>query len=231
VGLEAIAQMSEDELRAFLLDQLTESRRARFEEVLSYRTRHLTVVLENLLQPHNASAILRNCDCFGIQDVHIIENDKVFNPAEEIARGAQKWVTQKRYNKLNNNTGVCIQALRADGYRIVAATPHANDIEISDLNLDDRTAIVFGSEWPGLSEEVMTEADQHIRIPMYGFTESFNVSVSVALTLYDLSRKLHSSNLSWNLSEKEKNDLRLEWAAESARSGIEILEAWKMAQK
>ena len=214
--------MSEDELRALLLDQLTESRRARFEEVLSYRTRHLTVVLENLLQPHNASAILRNCDCFGIQDVHIIENDKVFNPAEEIARGAQKWVTQKRYNKLNNNTGVCIQALRADGYRIVAATPHANDIEISDLNLDDRTAIVFGSEWPGLSEEVMTEADQHIRIPMYGFTESFNISVSAAILLSSLRMRLESSDLNWKLNEEEQTKLKIAWCNRTLIKGEQI---------
>ena len=231
MGLEAIAKMTEAELRTLLLDQLTVSRKARFEEVLAFRTRHITIALENLLQPHNASAILRNCDCFGIQDVHIIENDKKFNPAEEIARGAQKWVTQRRYNEFDNNTGACIKALRADGYRIVAATPHAEDKEVAQLNIDQPIALFFGSEWPGLSEEVMNEADEHIRIPMRGFTESFNVSVSVALTLYDLSKRLHISNLSWGLTEEEKNTLRLEWAVESARSGVEIFQTWKNAQK
>ena len=229
--MKAVENLTEDEFRELMLAQTTEGRKARFEEVMKFRTRHITVALENLLQPHNASAIIRNCDCFGIQDLHIIENDKTFAPAEEIARGAQKWVTQKRYNEKDNNTLACIQALRADGYRIVAASPHEPSTALKDLDISKPTALFFGSEWPGLSEIVMDEADEYVRIPMYGFTESFNVSVSVAMTLYDVSTRLFNSNIDWQLTEKQKNELRLQWAVQSAASGQDLYRIWLNAQK
>lgn len=229
--MKAVENLTEDEFRELLLAQTTEGRKARFEEVLKYRTRHITVALENLLQPHNASAIIRNCDCFGIQDLHIIENDKTFAPAEEIARGAQKWVTQKRYNQKDNNTLACIKALRADGYRVVAASPSQPSTALKDLDITNPMALFFGSEWPGLSDVVMNEADEYVRIPMYGFTESFNVSVSVAMTLYEVCTRLFTSDIEWHLTEKEKNELRLQWAIKSAASGQDLYRIWLNAQK
>ena len=224
------ASLSRDELRELLLSLVTEQRRARFEKVLRWRTRHLTVVVENLYQPHNASAVIRSCDCFGIQDIHIIENEHVFDPSENISLGSQKWVTQRRYNQLEHNTKACIQALRADGYRIVATTPHTDDQELHELSLDQPMALFFGSEKPGLTEHVLEEADDFVRIPMYGFTESFNISVSAALTLYDLTTRLHQSELNWALTEDEKNELRLEWATKSAPRGADIYARWLEGQ-
>ena len=223
--------MSRDDLRELLLSLVTEHRCKRFEDVLAWRTRHLCVVVEDLYQPHNASAVIRSCDCFGVQDVHIIENQHVFDPSENISLGSQKWVTQHRYNRKENNTLECIKALRADGYRIVATSPHANDLELNDLPIDKPMALFFGSEKPGLTDLVMNEADDFVRIPMYGFTESFNISVSAALTLYDLTTRIHGSKVNWQLSEDEKNDLRLEWATKSAPRGEEIYERWIEAQK
>lgn len=225
------ASWSKDELRELLLSLVTDHRRKRFEDVLAWRTRHITVVVEDLYQPHNASAVIRSCDCFGIQDVHIIENQHVFDPSENISLGSQKWVTQKRYNTEENNTLACIRALRADGYRIVATTPHTNDSELKDLSIEKPLALFFGSEKPGLSELVLSEADEYVRIPMFGFTESFNISVSAALSLYDLTTRLHASNVAWSLNDEEKNDLRLLWATRSAPRGEEIYGKWLEAQK
>jgi tRNA (guanosine-2'-O-)-methyltransferase len=196
-----------DYLNAFV----SENKKNKFDTLICHRTRHITIVLEDIYQPHNASAVLRSCDCFGIQDVHIIENENTYEVNPDVALGASKWLSLFKYNKEKNNTFNCLNTLKERGYRIVAATPHINDFAPDNLPIDTPFALVFGTELNGLTAEALAMADSFIRIPMYGFTESLNISVSAALLLYALTERLRKSGISWQLSEEEKTDIRLLW--------------------
>lgn len=213
-----------------LLQFITEDRWQRINEVLEQRTRFLSVVLEDLYQPHNASAVLRSCDCFGIQDVHIVENENKFNPSKGVTIGSDQWLSLHKHNNGEGvqNTKQCYQQLRDEGYRLIATTPHEDDLTIDEVPLDQKTALVFGSELTGLSDYAMEEADGYARVPMSGFSESFNISVSAALCLYELSTRLRKeSNSNWRLSEEEKIDLQLDWIRKSVRAVDKIEERWR----
>lgn len=191
---------------------ITDERKALFEELIQKRTTYLTVVLENIYQPLNASAVLRSCDCFGIQDVHVIENYNEFKPDREVAMGASNWLTVNRYDKNENNTLDCIQSLKDKGYRIVATTPHNSQTDLINFDLSKgKTALFFGTEVEGLSDVVLENADEHLHIPMYGFTESFNLSVSAAICLYEMRMKMEKENIKWHMTEDEKNQVLLNW--------------------
>lgn len=190
-----------------LLEYVTDNKREKMQAVLANRTRYITVVLEDLFQPHNASAALRSCDIFGVQDVHVVEAKHIFKAVSTIAMGASKWVDVHSYSSITDS----IEALKKQGYRIVATTPHTDCYELPTLPLDQKTALIFGSEQTGLSEAALAQADMFVKIPMYGFVESFNVSVSVALCLYDVINRLHSSSYAWQLSDEEKQDIMLAW--------------------
>ena len=191
---------------------ITDERKALFEELIQKRTTYLTVVLENIYQPLNASAVLRSCDCFGIQDVHVIENYNEFKPDREVAMGASNWLTVNRYDKNENNTLDCIQSLKNNGYRIVATSPHNSQTDLINFDLSKgKTALFFGTELEGLSDVVIEKADEHLHIPMYGFTESFNLSVSAAICLYEMRMKMEKENIKWHMTEDEKNQVLLNW--------------------
>ncbi|MES2590272.1 MAG: RNA methyltransferase [Bacteroidota bacterium] len=207
----------------YLSNLISEKRRAKFDEVLNYRTRHITIVLEDLYQPHNASAVLRSCDIFGIQDIHVIENRNAYTVARDIALGSPKWLNIQTYKNDENNTLACINKLKSKGYRIVATSPHKNGCSIEDLPVDKPLALLFGTELTGISDTVREHADEFVTIPMYGFTESFNISVSAALCLYSLTQKLHKSNAEWHLTETEKEEMLLTWLKNSIRK-VEMIE-------
>ncbi|HET6559451.1 MAG TPA: RNA methyltransferase [Prolixibacteraceae bacterium] len=196
-----------------------------FSKILSFRTNYLTVVLEDMFQTHNASAAVRTADCFGIQNVHVIENKNTFNFNPDVVRGASNWVTVKRYNDTEMNTPQALQQLRREGYRIVVATPHDHDINLEDFNLEKgKAAIVFGCERPGLTEFAKREADEFMKIPMVGFTESLNVSVSVAVTLHHLTHQLRNhSSIDWKLTDEEKQKVMLDWLRMSIKR-VDLLE-------
>lgn len=211
-------------LMEFLKPMVNENRLELLEKILKQRTRYITVVLEDIFQPHNASAVLRTCDCFGIQDVHIIENRNRYELNPEVELGAAQWLTLHRHNKEENNTKSTITELRQNGYRIVAATPHTRDGSVGDFELaHEKTAIMLGTEMQGLSKEALDMADEFIEIPMVGFTESLNISVSAAIILYDLNLKLRSSNLDWSLKDSEKEAIRLQWVRNSIKN-IQVIE-------
>lgn len=199
-------------LRDYLFEFISDNKRGLFETIIENRTRHLTIVLENIFQPHNASAVLRSCDLFGVQDVHIIENNNKYTLSEEVAMGSSKWLNLKKYNAEEENTLNCFKELRSKGYRIVATTPHEKDVLLDDLPLNQKTALVFGTEMQGISQLAMDNADAFVKIPMYGFTESFNISVSAALSMYHLTEKLRKSDIHWQLSEEEKIQIQIDWA-------------------
>ncbi|MCC7265645.1 MAG: RNA methyltransferase [Candidatus Latescibacteria bacterium] len=199
-------------------------RRARIEEVLAQRTRRLTVVLEDIFQPHNASAVLRSCECFGLQDVHIVEERYRYRVNPEVAMGAGHWLDIHRYrDPAGHNTGRCLEVLQGAGYTLVAATPNEYDCLLDELRLQGRMAVLLGTEEEGLSEQALRAAQVRVKIPMYGFTRSFNLSVSAALILRELSRQLRAGAPDWGLSEAEKLELRLKWYRRDLR-GSDLIE-------
>ena len=199
---------------------LTDKRRQRFDEVLSQRTKHFTVATEDVYQLHNTSAVMRSCEVFGIQELNVIEERNTKKIDREIALGAQKWVDLKRYKSVKN----CITELRKNGYQIVATTPHLNNALLADFDVTQKSCIFFGRETEGLSNEVMEEADQFIKIPMVGFTESLNISVSAAIILQHLTSKLRQTDIIWNLTQEEKNQKKMDWIKKTIHSFDEIVE-------
>ena len=204
-----------------LLDHLcgfiTAGRCKRFEELILFRTRYMTIVLEDIYQSHNASAVLRSCDCFGIQDVHIIENHNRYQVNPDVALGASKWLSLSRYNNGEHNTADCIDQLKEKGYSVYCTTPHENDFTPESLPLEQKFALVFGTELQGLSPVAMEKADGFVRIPMVGFTESLNISVSAAIFMHRLSWRIRGSTYNWKLSEEEKTSILLSWVAATVK--------------
>lgn len=214
--------MTDTDLYEGLCRFITPERRAAFERVAPHRTRHVTVVLEDIYQSHNASAVLRSCDLLGVNDVHVIENTHAFSPNPEIALGSSKWLDLHRYRG-QDGTRQCLDTLRARGYRIAVTSPHGDCRTPDDVDLATPLAICFGTELTGASSALLDAADVRLRIPMVGFTESFNISVSVAITLYTITQRLRASNIAWALTADEQLALRLAWARRSVRDaeGVE----------
>lgn len=204
-----------------LIEQLeqfvTEPRKVRLQEVLANRTRHITVVLEDLFQTQNISAVMRSCECFGIQDAYIVENRNEFEIHKDISMGADKWLTLHKYPHSEHNMKQCIDDLHAKGYTVVATLPDERKTTIHDLPIERKTAFLFGTELTGLSEEAVQYADCSALIPMYGFTESFNISNSVAIILSHFAERLHHSDVKWALTPEERDDLYFEWLQKSVR--------------
>jgi tRNA (guanosine-2'-O-)-methyltransferase len=193
---------------AYLEDFLTENRKERFLEVLKNRTNHFTVAVEDIFQFHNTSAVMRSCEVFGIQELNIVEQRFGKDIDKEIAMGAQKWVDINKYDTIGN----CIDTLKEKGYQIIATTPHNDSCLLHEFDVTKKSALFFGTEKEGLSEEVMSKADGYLKIPMVGFTESLNISVSAAIIIQDLTNRLRQSNVNWQLSDDEILEKRLLWA-------------------
>ncbi len=210
-------------LLQYLREYMTEERSIRFREVLKFRTRHFTIAVEDVFKERNASAIIRTADCFGIQDVHIIENQNEYQVSENISKGAEKWVNVHIYDDSSNNTGACISDLKNKGYQIIATSPHAAGSSPDDFDILKKSAFFLGGEKEGLTDEVLDKADGYIRIPMYGFTESYNISVAGALLLYNLTRRLHRSEINWRLREEEQFELQLNWTIKTIASSENLI--------
>lgn len=202
----------------YLLTFVTERKNNRINTVLANRTRHLTLVLEDIYQHHNASAIVRSCEIFGLQDLHVIEKRNKFNPAKGIALGSGQWIDVHHYK----TTPACLGELKQRGYRIVVTMPDPQARSLFELPLDAKLALVFGTEEAGISPEALALADEFVTIPMYGFTESFNVSVSAALCMQHIVTQLHGSDIAWQLSEEEKLEIQYRWLKHIVRAADEI---------
>lgn len=198
----------------------SENKQALFDRLAPLRTRHISVVLEDIYQSHNAAAVLRSCDCFGVQDVHVVEVNNSFVPAGDVAVGSAKWVDYYRHKSIKDT----YDYLHKQGYRIVATLPHENDCFISDLDIKTPTALVFGTELTGLTPEAISGADAYVKIPMYGFTESFNISVCAALSLFHLTERMRAdSGIKWQLDEDSLLDLKLHWATQAIKDGDRVM--------
>lgn len=201
------------EYLAYLETFLTANRKERFLEVLQNRTRHFTIAVEDVYQLHNTSAVMRSCEVFGIQDLHVIEERFGKRIDKEIAMGAEKWVDIHRYQ---NNTS-CIEKLKEQGFQIVATSPHIQAGFLADFDITKPSAIFFGTEKTGLSEDVLQQADAYIKIPMVGFTESLNISVSAAIVIQDITERLRKSGINWQLTEDEILEKRIDWSRKSIK--------------
>ncbi|GAA3653718.1 TrmH family RNA methyltransferase [Flavivirga jejuensis] len=211
--------MIDPKLLEHLESYLTEHRKTRFDHVLSQRTKYYTVATEDVYQLHNTSAVVRSCDVFGIQEVNIVEEQNSKHIDREIAMGAQKWVDLNRYDSVGN----CISDLKQKGYQIVATTPHTNDCELHEFDITKKSCFFFGRETEGLSQEVLDAADSYLKIPMVGFTESLNISVSAAIILQHVTTKLRQTSIDWQLTDQEVLEKRLDWCKKTIKSYDEIV--------
>ena len=206
----------------YLQNFITEERKQRFLEIISQRTNHFTVAMEDVFQMHNTSAVVRTCEVFGVQQAHSIEGRYGKRLDEKIAMGAQKWVDVFRYD----DTQKCIDTLREKGYQIVATTPHKDAYLLNDFDISKKRAFFFGTEKEGLSEKVLAQADTYLKIPMVGFTESLNISVAVAIVLQQLTDKLRRSNIKWQLTDEERYSVLEQWTKISVRNVNDVIKRY-----
>ena len=204
-------------LTQYLEGFVSERRLGRLKEVLNERTNHITLVLEDVYQTHNFSAVLRSADIFGIQTTNFIENRNKYKISEDVSMGSTQWLTLNRYQHHENNTRACLTDLKAKGYKIVATSLHKNSVSLQELDVSKPIAIVFGTELTGISSDVEEMADEFVKLPMYGFTESFNISVCAALCMYELSTKIRKQVANFGLSLPEKEDIYIEWLKASIK--------------
>lgn len=216
--------MIDKKLLTYLEGYLTEKRKQTFKDVLEKRTRHFTVVLEDIYQAHNASAVVRTCDIFGVQDIHAIENKYTNKVSRHVAKGSQKWLNITRYQEDGDNTKVCLHHLKSEGYQIIGTTPHNDSCMLQDFDVTKKSAFVFGVEAEGISDYVKENADGFLKIPMVGFTESLNISVAAAIILQDVTTRLRNTNIDWQLSTKEKEVLYFDWVQKTIKNVDKIKE-------
>ncbi|QSH42474.1 RNA methyltransferase [Lentisphaerota bacterium ZTH] len=221
--------LNHEGLLEYLQGFITERRRDLIEQVLSQRTRQLTVVLENIYHPPNASAVIRTCDCFGLQDLHVIADQKRFRANADVVQGAAKWVDIQRYAAIEeDNTTLCLQKLKADGYKIAATTLRQEKYTpLDQIPCQEKIAVCLGCEETGLSDTAHQEADYFVHVPMYGFTESFNISVCAALILQQLTARLRQGSVEqWGLQEHEKQILRMRWTRKSLKHADHLIQRY-----
>jgi len=205
--------LATEEYLKYLEDFITDNRKQGFERVLENRTNYFTIVVEDVFQLHNTSAVMRSCEVFGIQNLHVIDQKHGKTIDKEIALGAEKWVDITRHQ----NSLSCIESLKTQGYQIVATSPHAEASYLKDFDISKPAAIFFGTEKDGLSDDVLKNADAFIKIPMVGFTESLNISVSAAIVINDVTTRLRNSNLDWNLKHDEKLLRKIDWCRKTIK--------------
>ncbi|WP_300747877.1 RNA methyltransferase [uncultured Alistipes sp.] len=204
-----------------LAEFITPQRYRTLMAALAMRTRYMTLLTENLFHPHNASALMRHCDAFGVQEFHTVETRCKFQPNASIVRGTDKWIDVRRHP----STAEALAALRAEGYRLVATTPHRESCTPETFDVTRGPfALIFGTEHAGISQEAMAAADEYLRIPMCGLVESLNVSASAAILIYMLSERVRQQVEGWQLPPLEAAAARLRWMVAAVRGAQEILD-------
>ncbi|MGK0286028.1 MAG: tRNA (guanosine-2'-O-)-methyltransferase, partial [Salibacteraceae bacterium] len=224
--LSTLSPSQKQELFEYMDSFLESPRRERLNGVLENRTTHFCVAMEDLFYERNSGAIIRTADGYGIQNVHVIEPKESFKSkvTNIISKGAEKWVTKTQHDDIKDGAKMCIAELRAQGYQIVATSPHTDGHTIHNFDISKKSAFFLGAEKTGISDIVMEEADDYISMPIYGFTESYNVSVANAILLHELVNRLRSSEVNWKLSDTERKELLLDWTMKSVVSSDFIAE-------
>lgn len=210
-----------DERIDYLATFMTEERFSLFRRTLASRTNYMTILAENTFHPHNAAALMRHCEAFGVQQMHTIETRCTFDPSRNISRGSDRWINLVRHQ----STAEALAALKAEGYRLVATTPHRESCTPETFDVTKgKFALIFGTEHAGISDEAMAAADEYLRIPMCGMVESLNVSASAAILIYQLTQRIRSQVDGWALSEDEQRRLLYDWTHLSVKDAARILE-------
>lgn len=203
-------------LRGFMTDERYDT----LVRALDRRTRYMTILTENTFHPQNASALVRHCEAFGLQDLHTVETLCKFNPNLNIVRGTDKWIDLRRHA----STDEALASLKADGYRIVATTPHRESCTPETFDVTRGPfCLVFGTEKQGISDRVVAAADEFLKIPMCGMVESLNVSASAAILIYMLSGRVREQVVGWPLPPAERTPILYRWVMQSVRDAEGIL--------
>jgi tRNA (guanosine-2'-O-)-methyltransferase len=217
-------------LYEILCEHLTQHKRDLFDKMAAERTRHLTVVAEDIYQTQNASAILRSAECWGVQDIYVIENSHSFQVHHRIAKGAEDWLTLHRDNSESNNTKSCVEKLRKKGYRIVVTSVAPDALAPEELDISTPLAVVMGTELSGVSDEMIAWSDEKVHIPMYGFTESLNVSVASAILMQSLVSRMRRESINWRLTEEEQLEIKIQWARRSIYWSDHIVQMFEQGE-
>lgn len=215
-----------DEFLAYLREFVTPQRVERFEKVIALRLAHIHLALEDIFQGHNASAVLRTSEALGIQNVHVIEKNNQFVPNDEIALGAEKWINIHHF-KGENSINECISELKNQGIKVYATSPHYDGYTPSDVPIDQPLAVLFGTEKDGLSREALDACDGYLQIPMYGLTESFNISVSAAICMSEIVRRVRLSGINAGYTDTEQKEMLASWILKTVAAPEGIVQRWK----
>ena len=205
----------------YLSEFLLESRVETLNRALDMRTEYITVMTENMFHAQNASAIVRHCEAFGVQNIHTVEELCPFLPTLNIALGTDKWIDINRHA----TTADAVKVLREQGYRIIATTPHHKSCTPETFDVKrGKFALVFGTEKTGVSAEILAEADEYLQIPMCGMVDSLNVSASAAILIYMLSQRMRLECEDWRLSEEKRIRILYDWYRYAVRDSEWLLE-------
>ncbi|MGP1500971.1 TrmH family RNA methyltransferase [Bergeyella cardium] len=210
---------------AYLQQFLTEERLRKIEHFSAQSSDFVLPVMEDVYQFRNAAAIVRSSEACGFHKIVALQKHNVFNPNLEVTKGADTWVEVEKLPARIES----LKEIRQRGYKIVAVSPEKNATLLPNFRIDEPIALTFGTEWEGISEEILDFADETLMIPMYGFTQSFNVSVAAAICLYELKQKLVKTQTPHLLNDEKRLRLKIRWAVNSIRSGGEILERYLCA--
>jgi len=202
-------------LYEILAEHLSERKRKLFDQVADQRTRYITLVLEDIYQAQNTSAIQRSAESWGLQDLYVIENAHTFAHHRRIAKGANDWMDIHRFNKGKNNSKECLEQLKEKGYQIVVTTLRDDSKPLRDIDLTKKTAVVMGTELTGASETALQYADAKMVVPTYGFTESLNVAAASACILQNMTERIRREHIDWQLSPDDQLELKIKWAKKS----------------
>ena len=203
-----------------LAPMLTTERIARIDQVLAARLVSVVTVVEDTYDPHNAAATIRTTEAIGLGELHVIEPEERFSAAGGVTRGAHRWIELHRWRSAE----AAIGGLRARGFRVFATLPGAPQT-IDEVDVTTPLAVAFGNEHDGLSAGAIAACDGAIGVPMFGFTESYNLSVTVALAMSRIAARRRAAIGSLgDLDDQRRRELRARWFALKIRGAVGILE-------
>ena len=224
--------MNDKKVISLLSCLITEKRLDRFEEILAQRMRYFAVGLEDIYQSQNASAVLRTCECFGVQDIHIIENYNPYTINPLVVQGSDKWLNIHRHYQKEYNSEEAVKCFKSEGYRIIATSLDAKSVNLTDFDVErGKFIVIFGNEHQGVSDCIMRYSDEQLKIPMCGFTQSLNLSVSAGIIISQLTEKIKNSNIMWQLTLEENESLLAEWLKKSVKNSQMIINRFSVEDK
>lgn len=199
---------------------LTADRKQRIASVIANRTFHVAPVIEGLANTGNVSAVMRTAEGLGFQPFHVVNNGQKFKHSERISHGAEKWLSLWRWADPLS----CTQFLKQQGYRLVVSTLNQKAIPLTELDFTKPTAMVWGNEAEGVSSTLLDEADQWFYIPMSGFTESLNISVAAAVSLFHIyEQRLKSGEGNQELGPEKETYLKALFYYRSVKHSDQVL--------